>query len=183
MVFRNAGDLAAEMLNAKGGIDGVKVQGCSEDHMADPKQGISAFSKLVNVNKVPVVLSAWSSVVVGLSPTAAELKTVLLNYGANTPGARGAGDYTFSDFPLADVDVKALAKFLYTEKNARKMGIIYISNETGRVPATVMKKDTFTQLGGSRSWLLKHTSRMHRISARSSPRSKQPILMSFTSIR
>lgn len=146
-VFKNAADLAAELVNEKGGVDGVPLQVLTEDHMADPKQGITAFTKLVNVDKVPVVIAAWSSVIVGLSPTAQDLKTMLINYGANTPTVRGAGQYTFSAFPLADVDVKALARFLYNEKSARKLGVIYISNESGRVPAGVMK-DEFERLGG-----------------------------------
>ncbi len=147
MAHITSAQLAVEDLNRRGGVDGVKVELIAEDNMADPKQGIAAFNKLTRVDKVPVVLAAWSTVVRAAAPLAESNGILLINYAANSPDLRGASKFLINTFPLADLDIMILAKYLYTEMGFRKAAVININNDTGNANARVFK-ETFTKSGG-----------------------------------
>jgi branched-chain amino acid transport system substrate-binding protein len=57
-------------INAKGGVNGKKLEMIVLDTQADPTVGISAVNRLVNVDKVPVFVTAWSAVVKAVAPIA-----------------------------------------------------------------------------------------------------------------
>ena len=54
-------DLAAEEINAEGGINGRRLEIVREDDKMDPAQSVTAFNKLVSVDKVQVVMGMMSS--------------------------------------------------------------------------------------------------------------------------
>ncbi len=140
-------EFGVEDLNAKGGVNGMKLQVVEEDSQADPKRGVSAFDKVVDVDKVNVVVSAWSSVIMAMAPRAEQKNVLLLSDGSSAPEIEGAGKTTMSIYPLGSVDQPALATYAYKTLNKRKAGMIYISNDTGRLPAAVFKKK-WLELGG-----------------------------------
>ena len=47
-----------------------------------------------------------------VAPIANREKVLLLSIGANSPQLAQMGDYVYTSFPLADVDMKALPPFL-----------------------------------------------------------------------
>ena len=53
--------IAAEMLNANGGIDGKSVELIIEDNKSNPKEAVAAAEKLIVRDEVPVMMGAWSS--------------------------------------------------------------------------------------------------------------------------
>ncbi len=53
---KNGMDLAVNEINAGGGIDGRKVEVVYEDDHTDPKQGVSAFNKLVSIDHVEGII-------------------------------------------------------------------------------------------------------------------------------
>src|ERR1700712_501916 len=53
---------AIDQINADGGVDGNKAAALYEDSQGMPQVGVLAFNKLVGLQNVPVVLSAFSSV-------------------------------------------------------------------------------------------------------------------------
>ena len=60
--------LAIEKINAEGGINGRKVRLIVEDSEGDPKGGISAFRKLVEIEGVKVIMTELSSVSMAIAP-------------------------------------------------------------------------------------------------------------------
>jgi branched-chain amino acid transport system substrate-binding protein len=54
-------EIAAEELNANGGIDGKQVELIIEDNKSNPKEAVAAAEKLIVRDKVPVMMGAWSS--------------------------------------------------------------------------------------------------------------------------
>ena len=145
--FAETAKMAVEEVNAKGGVDGVKLEMVTEDHMGDPKQGLTAFNKLVQVDKVPLIVGAWSTVIMATAPVADQNQVVLINYGANAVTVRGSGKFVFSTFPLADLDIKVLADYVYDKLSARKGAVLYINNDTGRSNAETFKA-AFEAKGG-----------------------------------
>jgi branched-chain amino acid transport system substrate-binding protein len=135
---------AIDAINKAGGIGGKKLAMIVEDSQSDPKRGIAAFQKLTSVDKVPLVITAWSSVVVAIAPIAERQKVVELSVGATSPKIRTAGKFTVSSYPLGDVDMPFLAKFAVEELKLKKVAVIYINNDTGtpsRVFINAFKKD------------------------------------------
>jgi ABC-type branched-subunit amino acid transport system substrate-binding protein len=62
-------DLAVDEINKTGGIKGKKVSLIYEDSQADPKTAISAFNKLVTVNKVSLIIGdMFSSTTLSIAP-------------------------------------------------------------------------------------------------------------------
>ena len=142
-----AAQWAVDAINAKGGVNGVKLEMITLDTQADPQVGINAVTRLTSVEKVPVFITAWSSVVRAVAPIANDSKTVALSIGANSPDIAKLGDYVYTTFPLADVDVSAIARYAVTKLGAKKAAVLYINNDTGIVAAQVYK-DSFTKAGG-----------------------------------
>src|SRR5678815_1019348 len=142
-----AAQWAVDAINAKGGINGKKLEMITLDTQADPQVGINAVNRLVSVDKVPVFITAWSSVVRAVAPIANDNKVVELSIGANSPDIAKLGDYVYTTFPLADVDVSAVARYAVQKIGAKKAAVVYINNDTGIVAAQVYR-DSFTKAGG-----------------------------------
>ena len=138
---------AVKDINDKGGVDGHPLKMTVLDTQADPQLGIQAANKLISVEHVPAFISAWSAVVKAIAPVANDAKVVQLSVGANSPDIARLGDYTYTTFPLADIDIRALAKYEATKLGKKKAAVLYINNETGTVAAKVFK-DVFTENGG-----------------------------------
>jgi branched-chain amino acid transport system substrate-binding protein len=142
-----AAEWAVAEINKAGGVAGKKLEMIVLDTQADPQLGIQMTNRLVSVEKVPAFVTAWSGVVKAVAPIANDNKVVELSIGANSPDVAKLGDYVYTTFPLADVDVTAVAKYAVTTMGKKKAAIVYINNETGIVAAEVYKK-AFTAAGG-----------------------------------
>ena len=142
-----AAEWAVAEINKAGGINGKKLEMIVLDTQADPQIGIQMANRLSSVDKTPVFVTAWSGVVKAVAPIANDNKVVELSIGANSPDVAKLGDYVYTTFPLADVDVTAVAKYAATTMGKKKAAVVYINNETGIVAAEVYKK-AFTAAGG-----------------------------------
>ena len=78
-----AAQLAADEINAKGGIDGRKIEIVSYDNHSSSADSVRAFQRAVNEDKVNVVIASYiSEVVLALEPWASRLKTPFVTPGA-----------------------------------------------------------------------------------------------------
>src|SRR5215470_17105543 len=142
-----AAQWAVDAINEKGGINGKKLEMITLDTQADPQLGIQMANRLVSVEKVPVFVTAWSGVVKAVAPIANDNKVVELSIGANSPDIAKLGDYVYTTFPLADIDVSALARYSFSKLGKKKAAVLYINNDTGIVASQVYK-DSFSKAGG-----------------------------------
>src|ERR1700744_4548269 len=77
-----AAQLAADEINAKGGVDGRKIELVTYDNHSSSADSVRAFQRAVNEDKVnAVIVSYISEVVLALEPWAARLKTVMVTPG------------------------------------------------------------------------------------------------------
>ena len=75
--------MAADEINAKGGINGRKIEIISYDNKSSSADSVRAFQRAVNQDKVSAVIASYiSEVVLALEPWAARLKTPLITPGA-----------------------------------------------------------------------------------------------------
>src|SRR5437588_2949389 len=78
-----AAQLAAEEINAKGGVDGRQIQIITYDNKSSSADSVRAFQRAVSDDKVNAVIASYiSEVVLALEPWAARLKTVMITPGA-----------------------------------------------------------------------------------------------------
>jgi branched-chain amino acid transport system substrate-binding protein len=142
-----AAQWAVADINAKGGVNGKQLEMIVVDTQADPQLGINAVKRLTSVDNVPVFITAWSSVVKAVAPIANRDKVLELSVGANSPDIAKLGDYVYTTFPLAEVDVSALAKHTHTALGKKTAAVMYINNDSG-VEGAAIYKSVFEKAGG-----------------------------------
>jgi branched-chain amino acid transport system substrate-binding protein len=78
-----AAQLAADEINAKGGVNGRKIEVVVYDDHSSAAEAVRAFQRAVNEDKVNAVIASYiSEVVLALEPWAGRLKTVMITPGA-----------------------------------------------------------------------------------------------------
>lgn len=144
----NGALLAAADINAAGGINGRKVEILSEDSAGQPQTGVAAFQKLVNVSKVAATLSLNSGVVVAEIPVAEQAHSILFDIGSTSPQVKkNAKGYTFSNYPKAEVEGAAEAKFAFETLGAKTAAILSVNVESGQGQRKAIV-DSYKGLGG-----------------------------------
>ena len=96
----------ADEINAAGGVLGRKVELVVEDTETNPEAAVRAAHKLVDVDKVPVIMGTWASAVTtAVAPVCWESKTFLTTVsGADShhaPAAPGLSDSHPAEQPVA----------------------------------------------------------------------------------
>jgi branched-chain amino acid transport system substrate-binding protein len=142
-------DLAFEELNAAGGINGQRVQPIYEDSKADAKAAVTALQKLVDLDKVPVVLGPMtSSEALAVAPVAERRRVVLFTPTASAPALTTAGDYVFRNLTSDLYDGIAMAKYAHDTLKVKSAAICYTNNDFGLGLRQAFEQE-FKRLGGS----------------------------------
>ncbi len=78
-----AAQMAADEINAKGGVEGRKIEIITYDNHSSSADSVRAFQRAVNEDKVNIVIASYiSEVVLALEPWASRLKTPFITPGA-----------------------------------------------------------------------------------------------------
>jgi len=129
-IFGSGANLARDHIN-EDNLLGDKLRIQYEDTQALPQQGVISMNKLVNVARVPYVLSAFTGVSKAISTAAARTKTVAVNGGGVGPDLASLGAYFWNVIPLATDEVKAILPYLIKEKNLKKFVLVYVDDPLG----------------------------------------------------
>ena len=141
-------EVALEEINSGGGIKGRKIELVWEDDKCDPKEGVSAFHKLMSSYKFPVIIGgSCSSVTLAIAPIAEENKVVLVSPYSSNPQLTEAGDYIFRTVPSDIFEANLEAEFISQEMGLKKIAILYVNNDYGKGLANVLSF-RFKELGG-----------------------------------
>ncbi len=104
-VANQAKQMAADEINAAGGIDGRKLELVVEDSKCGAQDAITAYKKLTDVEGVKIILgTSCSGAMLGAAPLAGADGTILLSGLASNPDIAKAGDYIFRT-QISDVQV------------------------------------------------------------------------------
>ena len=142
-------ELAVEEVNTQGGLLNREVQTIYEDSRLNPKDAINAFTKLVNSDKVQVIIGAAASkVTLNLAPFAEKAKVVLISSISTADKLKDAGDYIFRDVPPNLQQGISAAKFVkYTLKKNR--AVIFYKNDDYGISLAKAFEDYFKKIGGN----------------------------------
>ena len=95
-VMVQAKQMAADEINAAGGIDGRMLELVIEDSKCGAQDAITAYNKLTDVDGVKIILgTSCSGAMLGAAPLAEAEGVVLFSASATNPDIAEAGDYIF----------------------------------------------------------------------------------------
>lgn len=141
-------EIAVEEINNAGGVKGRKIEVIYEDGACEGKTASNAANKLININKVPVILGgACSGETSAFTGAAEQSKTVVLSYCSSAPAISNAGDYIFRNIPSDLYQGAFAAEYLFNKLNIKRIAILYAKNDyhTG-IKETFI--NSFAKIGG-----------------------------------
>lgn len=110
----------------------INVNLITEDSKGDPKEAVTAFDKLINVNNVKVIVSgSFSRSVMAMAPIANKNKVILFSTLSSSPGVTKAGDYIFRNRVSGALESQAVAKEMEKE-GINKVATISFNDESGQ---------------------------------------------------
>jgi branched-chain amino acid transport system substrate-binding protein len=130
-LYMGGTELAVSHLNADHILKG-RLSIIYEDSQALPQQGVLAINKLVNVEKVSYVLSAFTGVSKAISTTADRTKTVAVNGGGVGPDLAQLGQYFWNIIPLANSEVRAMVPYLVNKRELKRFVLVYVDDPLGQ---------------------------------------------------
>ncbi len=106
--------LVADEVNAVGGVLGRKIELVVEDDQTNPEAAVRAARKLIEVNKVPVLMGTWASAVTSaVAPVCWESKTFLTTVsGADSITQLPHQGFLIRTQPNSQLQGKAHATFI-----------------------------------------------------------------------
>ena len=97
--------MAADEINAAGGINGRRLELVVEDSQCSAQAAVAAYTKLTDVDDVKIILgTSCSSAMLGAAPLAEADGVILFSGLASNPDIAKAGDYIFRT-QISDVQV------------------------------------------------------------------------------
>lgn len=129
----NGAKIAADEINAKGGINGAKIELFIEDNKSNPTEAASAAEKLIVRDKVPVLLGAWSSTyTLAVMPKLMEYKVPMLVETSSADKITTAGNpYVFRISPTNGMEATNFSQYVAPLK-IRKADFLVVNNDWGR---------------------------------------------------
>src|SRR6186997_2107378 len=103
-----------EEVNAAGGVLGRKVQLVSEDDQTNPDAGVRAARKLIDVDKVPIIMGTWASAVTtAVAPVCWESRTFMMTVsGADSITQLPHRGYLIRTQPTSKLQATAHATYI-----------------------------------------------------------------------
>ncbi|HEY2757182.1 MAG TPA: ABC transporter substrate-binding protein [Pseudolabrys sp.] len=130
----NGSKLAADEINAKGGVLGKKIELVIEDGQCKPANSVNAAEKLIQRDKVVALSGAFcSSATLAVMPVAQNYKIPLITGVSSSAPLTEKGNQWF--FRATETDAllaKSFAKILYNEIKLRKVAYIGVNDDFGR---------------------------------------------------
>lgn len=93
-------EIARDEINQEGGINGRRIEIIFEDGRCDAKTAANAGNKLINIDKVSMIIGgACSSETLAVAPMTEKAKVILFSAASTNPKIAEAGDYIFRNVP------------------------------------------------------------------------------------
>ncbi len=141
--------LAAKEINDAGGVvDGRTIEFVIEDDKCTGEGGANAAQKLVNVDKVKIILGGiCSSATLAALPVAEKAGVALFSPGASSPDLTGKSPLFARNYPGDSAQGKILADIAYNKEGAKTIYLLVEQTDYAKGVAKVLD-ETFTSFGG-----------------------------------
>ncbi len=136
---RNALLMAFDEINATAEFKDRPIELIAEDGKCTGKDATIAIQKLINIDKVKVVLGGvCSAETMAAAPIAEENKTLMFSAFSSNPAITNAGDYIFRNSP-SDSDVAKLDAQVILDKGFKKVALISENSDYSQGVRGIMK--------------------------------------------
>src|SRR5437667_4248149 len=137
----NGAKIAADEINAKGGILGKKIELVIEDNKSNPTEAAAVAEKLITSDKVPVLVGAWgSSLTLAVMPKLMEYETAMVVETSSSGKITTTGNpFIFRISPPSAVEAAAF-KGVVDKLELKKVDFLVINNDWGRGTAEDFSK-------------------------------------------
>ncbi|MBI2034027.1 MAG: ABC transporter substrate-binding protein [Candidatus Liptonbacteria bacterium] len=140
--------IAVQEINSSGGINGKKIELVTEDGKCDPQAGGTAAQKLVNIDKVKIIIGgACSGETLAAAKITEPAEVILISPSASSPKVTEAGDFVFRTYPSDSLAGKVNATYAFKELKAKKVAVFTELTDYAQGLREVYK-ETFSNLGG-----------------------------------
>jgi branched-chain amino acid transport system substrate-binding protein len=125
--------LAADAINAAGGINGKKLELLVEDNKSNPTEAVNTAERLIVKEKVPVMMGAWSSTLtLAVMPKLEEYKVAMLVETSSSGKITTSGNpYIFHIAPTSEMEAKAFSS-LVKPIGIKKANFLVTNNDFGK---------------------------------------------------
>lgn len=145
---RNLYQMVVDDINAAGGINGQTLTLVVEDGKCNGKDATSAVQKLIEVDKVQVIVGGICSGETIPSVAIAEAKKVVMfSPGASSPDLTGISPYFFRNYPSDAAQGRVLAEVAFNQKKWKTVAFLQEQTEYA-VGIYKSFSSTFEALGG-----------------------------------
>ena len=120
-----------------------------QDTKEAPQDTVDAVRRLIDLHGVRFIIGGLtSSGVLAAAPYAQSRGVLFFSPAASAPGIPEIGDLIFRNWPADDMIAKEFGQAAYSRLGVRKVAILHISNDSGKVNAESFAT-SFKQAGGS----------------------------------
>ena len=144
-----AAELAAEEINALGGIDGRPLQLVVRDDYADPDSAVFVANDLYESGVTAVIGHIFSGMSLAAAPVynGGATPVAAISPSSSSPELTAAGDYTFRVCPSDLAHGAALAHWVSERLRLTRGAVLFLNDQYGRgIRQTFVAE--FTRLGG-----------------------------------
>ncbi|MBA3522613.1 MAG: branched-chain amino acid ABC transporter substrate-binding protein [Gemmatimonadales bacterium] len=144
-----AAELAADEINAAGGINGRRLELVPRDDYADPDSAVFIATDLYESGVSAVVGHLFSGMTLAASPVynGGDDPVVAISPSSSSPEVTSAGDYTFRICPSDLAHGAVLAHWVRDKLKLQRGAVLYLNDQYGRgIRQTFVRE--FFRLGG-----------------------------------
>jgi len=141
--------MAADEVNAAGGINGKQVEILVQDDRSDASEAATIVTKFVTQDQVHAILGeVASSRSIAAAPIAQNAKIPMLTPSSTNPEVTKKGNYIFRSCFIDPVQGAAIAQFAARTLNAKSAAIMVDRKNDYSTGLEKVISETFTRMGG-----------------------------------
>ena len=141
--------MAADEINAAGGINGKQVELAVQDDRSDQTEAATIVTKFVTQDAVNAILGeVASSRSIAAAPIAQNAKIPMLTPSSTNPDVTKKGDYIFRSCFIDPVQGAAIAQFAAKSLNAKRGALMIDRKQDYSTGLEKVIAEVFTKLGG-----------------------------------
>ncbi len=138
--------LAAEEINAAGGVLGRKIVLVNGDSQCAPSEGVSATQRLIRFDHVSMIIGdVCSSVTLAMQPVVESAHVILMNAASSNPeityrAGVGGFKWTFRNYPTDELRAAIALQYAVQVKHYQKFAVLSVDSDYGRGAIAFTKK-------------------------------------------
>ena len=139
--MKNGAQLAVDIVNKAGGIDGKQVEIVFEDDKSDPKEAASIANKYASDKSMLAVIGHFnSSCTLAGAPIYNKAGMVEISGGSSSPAVTDAGEFTFRTITTDAFQGKYVMEWAAKQEGFKTLAVVYENTDYGQGILTIAEE-------------------------------------------